>query len=145
MIIAGEYSFKGGKETVSRKYASEYSEIVKIINRIDCANHRTKVSREKTMPGKLLYKPSSLNKAFKQQFQGLGWDTDTRVRCEYSDAYYTEQYIPSETGISAFREMDFIKNRLGVEVQFGKYAFMVYNVCAKMTIFHNLGLTQVAS
>ena len=23
--------------------------------------------------------------------------------------------------------------------QFGKYAFMVYNVCAKMTIFHNLG------
>lgn len=31
------------------------------------------------------------------------------------------------------------ENRLGVEVQFGKYAFMVYNVCAKMTIFHKLG------
>jgi hypothetical protein len=35
--------------------------------------------------------------------------------------------------------MDFVKNKLGVEVQFGKYAFMVYNVCAKMTIFKNLG------
>ena len=35
--------------------------------------------------------------------------------------------------------MDFIKNRLGIEVQVGKYAFMVYNVCAKMTIFRNLG------
>ena len=34
-----------------------------------------------------------------------------------------------------FREMDFVKNKLGVEVQFGKYAFMVYNVAAKMTIF----------
>lgn len=34
----------------------------------------------------------------------------------------------------AFRDMDFVKERLGVEVQFGKYAFMVYNVCAKMTI-----------
>lgn len=33
--------------------------------------------------------------------------------------------------------MDFVKNRLGVEIQFGKYAFMVYNVAAKMTIFHN--------
>ena len=33
--------------------------------------------------------------------------------------------------------MDFVKNRLGVEVQFGKYAFMAYNVSAKMTIFHN--------
>ncbi len=34
--------------------------------------------------------------------------------------------------------MDFIKNKLGVELQFGKYAFMVYNVCAKMTIFNKL-------
>ena len=42
-------------------------------------------------------------------------------------------------GEGHFREMDFIKERLGVEVQFGKYAFMVYNVCAKMTIFRNLG------
>ena len=43
-------------------------------------------------------------------------------------------------GRGAFREMDFVKNRLGVEVQFGKYAFMVYNVCAKMTIFNKLGI-----
>ena len=35
--------------------------------------------------------------------------------------------------------MDFVKEKLGIEVQFGKYAFMVYNVCAKMTIFRNLG------
>jgi hypothetical protein len=33
--------------------------------------------------------------------------------------------------------------RLGLEVQFGKYAFMVYNVCAKMTIFHNLDIIDV--
>ncbi|MCS7060595.1 MAG: BglII/BstYI family type II restriction endonuclease [Anaerolineae bacterium] len=38
--------------------------------------------------------------------------------------------------------MDFVKNKLGVEVQFGKYAFMVYNVCAKMTIFHKLGAIE---
>ena len=41
---------------------------------------------------------------------------------------------------TASREMDFLKDGLGIEVQFGKYAFMVYNVCAKMTIFHNEGL-----
>jgi hypothetical protein len=40
-------------------------------------------------------------------------------------------------GNGAFREMDFVKNRPGVEVQFGKYAFMAYNVSAKMTMFHN--------
>ena len=32
--------------------------------------------------------------------------------------------------------MDFVKEKLGIEVQFGKYSFMVYNVCAKMTIFN---------
>ena len=35
--------------------------------------------------------------------------------------------------------MDFVKNRLGVGVQFVNYSSMVYNVCAKMTIFHNEG------
>lgn len=43
----------------------------------------------------------------------------------------------------AFRDMDFVKNKVGVEVQFGKYSFMVYNVAAKMTIFHNLGHIDV--
>jgi hypothetical protein len=39
-----------------------------------------------------------------------------------------------------FREMDAVKNKLGVEVQFGKYAFMIYNVAAKMTIFAKRGI-----
>jgi len=39
--------------------------------------------------------------------------------------------------------MDFVKNRVGVEVQFGKYAFMVYNVCAKMTIFNKMDVIDV--
>ena len=37
--------------------------------------------------------------------------------------------------------MDFVKRKLGVEVQFGQvFQFMVYNVAAKMTIFRNLGV-----
>jgi len=38
--------------------------------------------------------------------------------------------------------MDFVKDSLGIEVQFGKYSFMVYNVAAKMTIFKNLGVIE---
>jgi hypothetical protein len=41
--------------------------------------------------------------------------------------------------------MDFVKEHLGVEVQFGKYAFMVYNVCAKMTIFIASASSTLAS
>jgi hypothetical protein len=32
---------------------------------------------------------------------------------------------------------------VGIEVQFGKYAFMGYPVCAKMTIFHNMEIIDV--
>jgi hypothetical protein len=31
------------------------------------------------------------------------------------------------------------KNGLGFEIQFGKYSFVVYSVCPKMTIFKSLG------
>lgn len=86
-----------------------------------------------------MFSPVSLNRAFKKAFaQFDGW-RPVRVSCDYSDRHYAEDYETRITSRGAFREMDFVKRKLGVEVQFGKYAFMVYNVCAKMTIFHNLG------
>ena len=91
------------------------------------------------MPGKLLYKPGSLNKAFKWEFNERGWQ-NYKVLCDYPTEFYAPDYIRPANVSGAFREIDFVKNRLGVEVQFGKYAFMVYNVCAKMTIFHNQGI-----
>ena len=61
------------------------------------------------------------------------------MKCDYPTEYYVAGYQPKPLRKGAFREMDFVKQKLGVEVQFGKYAFMVYNVAAKMTIFKNLG------
>jgi hypothetical protein len=142
MIVAGIYSFKDGQAIVENQYADELAEIRQIIAAIDSKNHLTKVSKEKTMPGRMLYNPRSLNLEISQEFARRGWEK-YRVECEYSADYYTSDYTPPTSGVTAYREMDFIKNRLGVEVQFGKYAFMVYNVCAKMTIFHNLGLIDV--
>lgn len=75
-------------------------------------------------------------------FLELGWEKK-RVLCDYPTPYYSAGYEAPRISKGAFREIDFIKNKLGVEVQFGKYSFMVYNVCAKMTIFHNLGFIDV--
>jgi hypothetical protein len=35
--------------------------------------------------------------------------------------------------------MGFIKDRPGVRIRIGKYVSAAYNVCGKVTIFHNLG------
>jgi hypothetical protein len=135
--VAGVYSFKGGQGFVAARYPHLLTEVNSVIKAVDASAHKDKVSAEKTMPGRMLYSPSRMNKAFKTQFSKLGW-RPVRVRCDYPTTYYLEDYNVRSKNRGAFREMDFVKEKLGIEVQFGKYAFMVYNVCAKMTIFRNL-------
>ncbi len=125
MKVVNEFSHKGGKEYISEHFGTELQEIYQVIESIDLDAFRTKVSKEKTMPGEMLYSPRELNIAFKEEFNKFGWFSN-RINLPW--------------GNGAFREMDFVKNRLGVEVQLGKYAFMAYNVSAKMTIFHNLNV-----
>ncbi len=127
---------------IESHFGEQLGEVLKIIESVDAAEHLTKTSREKTMQGRLLYQPRSLNSAFQLLFRQSGWQSH-RVFCEYSTDEYEPDYVPQSTTHGAYREMDFVKNRVGVEVQFGKYAFMVYNVCAKMTIFNRLGVIAV--
>lgn len=139
MKIAGIYSFNNGKKFVQSKFKSEIKELKTAINEIDANLFKTKESKEKTMPGKILYSPVGLNKAFKDTLSPLGWK-NVKGQCQYSNKFYVDGYKrPAKKKIYPYRDMDFAKNKLGVEVQFGKYSFMVYNVCAKMTIFKNLG------
>lgn len=138
MKIVGRYSFNGGREAVEGKYPDLLLEIEAVIGAIDAEKLKDKESKEKTMMGRLLYSPKNLNKAFNLEFGKRAW-SKKRVKCEYPTEYYVDGYVGKRITKGAFREMDFIKRRLGVEVQFGKYSFMVYNVSAKMTIFKRLG------
>jgi len=138
MNIAGEYSFNGGKEAVRSNYPKLFLEIRNIIESVDAHACKTKESKEKTMPGKMLFSPQELNDCFKKLFSNRTWES-VRVECDYPTEYYVKDYQPKPLRKGAFREMDFVKQKLGVEIQFGKYSFMVYNVAAKMTIFKNLG------
>lgn len=122
MKVVSEYSQKEGKSYISGNFHGELQEIYRIIEDVNLEDFKTKVSKEKTMPGEMLYSPPALNREYKDRFNSLGWH-EYRIKLPF--------------GNGAFREMDFVKDRLGVEMQFGKYAFMAYNVSAKMTIFHN--------
>lgn len=136
--IAATFSFNDGQTQITKRYAHLLPEINEAIKVVNAADHKVKVSKEKTMPGQVLYSPKSINAAFKVAFADRNWQP-IRVACTYPTTYYAKDYTPREMNKGAFREMDFVKEKLGVEVQFGKYAFMVYNVCAKMTIFSKHG------
>ncbi len=143
MIIAGVYSFNSGREIIEAEYAAELRDVEQSIAAVNSKKYKTKTSREKTMPGKRLYHPDSLNRAFEREFKKRSWQTHNRIHCDYPTQYYIHGYQPSTKSKGAFRDIDFVKNKVGTEVQFGKYSFMVYNVCAKMTIFHKMGLIDV--
>ncbi|MDN5583810.1 MAG: hypothetical protein L0G20_02715 [Lactobacillus sp.] len=143
MKIVAEFDFNGGKALIENNFSDELAELKRAISQVDASLYRTKESKEKTMLGRMLYSPVGINKALKELLVPMGWSNHKEI-CDYSlyGTYLTGYVAPTNGNRGAFRDMDFVKNKLGVEVQFGKYAFMVYNVCAKMTIFRNLKVIE---
>ena len=131
MKIIAEYSFKNGKAIIENEFADLLLEIKDVISEVDASKCKTKISKEKTMKGKVLYAPKKLNLAFKLAFERRKW---TPMKLSFTTR------VP-EIGKPhrGYREMDAVKGSLGAEVQFGKYAFMAYDILAKMVIFSKLG------
>lgn len=61
MKIGAKYSHLNGYEWLLHHYPSYWTEIEDAITSVNAASHRTKVSRERTMLGKLLFDPAQLN------------------------------------------------------------------------------------
>lgn len=133
MKIIARYSHKGGEEYIRKEHPKEYEEVEEVIRAIRASELKTKISEEKTMMGQALYSPIELNNVFKEELEKRGWKSKEKLILSVN--------IPETRKThEGPREIDAVKNRLGVEIQFGKYAFMVYNILAKMTIFAKQGI-----
>ncbi|MDQ7053080.1 MAG: BglII/BstYI family type II restriction endonuclease [candidate division KSB1 bacterium] len=133
MKIVYEYSHLGGAEILSVRYPEHEKEIYEIIEHVTA--QKTKISEEKSMMGRKLYSPKDLNMQFKTLFTERGYR-------ELKDRY-TITIPNSEIQITgAFKQIDFVKDRVLVEVQFGKYAFMFYDM-AKFQYFYNENKAEV--
>ena len=133
MKIINTYSFKGGEDYIQNKYPNELGEIVRTIDLLYATRFLSKIRSEKTMKGKLLFSPRDLNHFLKMSLYALGWTQRAKGKRK---AYVEPRH---SFGEGRFREMDGMKNKVGLEIQFGKYAFMGYDIFSKMVIFKNLG------
>lgn len=134
MHIGDRYSHKNGQEFIEQNFPNELREIEAAITQISAAAVLTKKSDEKTKPD-LLFSPEAMNEKIKKYLSPLGW---TEV-APNSKKGFKEPRIYLDGG-REFREMDGIKNKVGLEIQFGKYAFMGYDIFSKMPIFAKRGL-----
>jgi len=136
MKIAQEYSHKGGKEFITAQHSAEYEEIKGAIASIDAVASLCKKSDEKTKES-LIFSPVVLNDYLKKYLCELNWTE----KVPGSAKGFREPRISMGAG-GEFREMDGIKNKVGLEIQFGKYAFMAYDILSKMPIFAQRGLIE---
>lgn len=127
MKVVYEYSHLGGAEILHVRYPNCEREIYEVIAEV--VAERTKISKEKTMRGKKLYSPRDMNRQFLEAFSARGY---REIRDTYTIAIPNSNVsIPG-----VFKQIDFVKGEVLVEVQFGKYAFMFYDM-AKFQYFFN--------
>lgn len=157
MKIAQKYSHLNGEEYLIVHHKKLYKEIVDTIQSIDKSKFMTKESKEKTMTGKMLYSPIDLNKAFNEKFNKIGWHetryqyyitTEQKLLPELILLPYEEQkqYLISKgikEPISSYKQTDFVKDQIAVEVQFGKYAFVAFDLFVKHLLFYSGGVINL--
>jgi hypothetical protein len=148
MKIVQTYSHLNGLEYLlvhKKKLWNEVQQVIQSVNGNAC---RTKVSKEKTMSGELLYSPIDMNSAFSKLLAKRGW-SESRVNywvtkserlirqtlTKSADEQKAEIEAAGETPIFSYNQTDFVKDRVAIEVQFGKYSFVAYDLFVKHLAF----------
>jgi hypothetical protein len=133
MRVLATYSHKNGEAFLQEHRRDELNDVLAAIMALDGPECLRKISREKSKPP-LLFSPLELNHRMKTFLSPRGWtepDADSKKGFREPRLYYNER---------EYREMDGIENTVGLEIQFGKYAFMGYDIFSKMPIFAQQGL-----
>lgn len=153
MKIAQVYSHLNGLEFMLVRKPDLWQEIQQSVNNVDASLAFEKVSREKTMTGKILLSPSKLNQLFKSEFTKFGWyesridyfvneDLDTAREIVHIKDKNIQREIITQRGFTAYRtynQVDFVKDKAAVEIQFGKYFSVQYDLHVKHTFFYERG------
>ena len=149
MKAVARYSHLNGEEYLLVHKPQLWTEVRDVIAAVDARACKTKISKEKTMPGRLLYSPREMNAAFKTGLEAKGWserrntfwvtDDEKLLRGLYHQpANYQKREIEKSghTPIMSYNQTDFVKDRVAVEIQFGKYAFVAHDLFVKHLSFY---------
>ena len=149
MRIVKHYSHLNGLEYLLVHHKQLWRDVKRVIGEIDGAGCKTKVSEEKRMKGKMLYSPKAMNRAFSQKLEALGWQENRVDYWVTGEPKLIRQTLPLPTEeqkkeilaaglepIRKYNQTDFVKDRVALEVQFGKYSFVTYDLFVKHLAFY---------
>ncbi len=149
MKIVETYSHLNGLEFLLVHKPKLWEEIQDVIRQVDGNACKTKVSKEKNMKGRLLYSPIELNKSFKKLLESKQWiesrvsywvtKDEKLIRKTLTMPPDKQKEEIKQVGLSpifSYNQTDFVKERVAVEVQFGKYSFVAYDLFVKHLAFY---------
>lgn len=148
MRLVEFYSHLNGYEFVRVHKPSLWEEIEQVIASIDANLCKTKESKEIRTKGAMFYSPIEMNKAMDVGFRQRGWQERRARYWVTSDARLIRRTIllpenqqkaeiekAGARAILSYNQTDFVKDRIAVEVQFGKYPFVAYDLFVKHMAF----------
>ena len=149
MKIARIYSHLNGLEFLLVHHKQLWENVQEVVAQVDATKCKTKISKEKTMRGRVLFSPVDLNKAFCGLLHAKGWAESRVSYWVTAEAKLIRQTVSlpaeeqkkqieaaGERAIFSYNQTDFIKNRVALEVQFGKYSFVAYDLFVKHLAFY---------
>ena len=149
MKIVQTYSHLNGLEYLLVHKPDLWKEIQEVIRSIDASRCKTKVSKESRMKGQTKYSPIDMNREFHGRLERKGWAESRVTYWVTDDEKLIRQTLPlspdeqkatitsmGKTPIMSYNQTDFVKNRVAIEVQFGKYAFVAYDLFVKHLAFY---------
>ena len=156
MKIVEIYSHLNGKEYLLVHKKLLYEEMLNVIEAVDAEACKTKESKERNMVGKMLYSPVAVNSAFCVLLRQTGWEEgrvsywitkdEKLIRQTLAMPPEEQKRLIEQAGsepIFSYNQTDFVKDRIALEVQFGKYAFVAYDLFVKHLAFYVGGQIDV--
>ena len=120
-------------------------------------NLKRKLARKREKKGNKLFSPIDLNKAFRKEFSKSKWASS-----RYNYYITLNRELMEKSILMSYKEQkdflikngekepthsnnqtDFVKDQIAVEVQFGKYAFVAYDLFVKHMLFYSGGVINL--
>jgi len=149
MKIVEKYSHLNGLEYLMVHKKKLWKEVQNVIAAVDANACKTKIRKEIRMQGQLKFSPIEINKRFTVELQNNQWresrvsywvtHDEKLIRSTMTlapDEQKRQIEAAGEQPIFSYNQTDFVKDRVAIEVQFGKYAFVAYDLFVKHLAFY---------
>jgi hypothetical protein len=149
MRISETYSHLNGLEYLLVRKPELWKEIQFVIAEVDATQCAMKVAQEKSVAGSLLFNPFDMNATFIRLLRENAWQDIRRSYWVHRSENLVSQSLAmspeeiclsmepdAETSTISYNQADFIKERVSIELQFGKNGLMECEIFAKPLAFY---------